>query len=665
MKRKNATRNALFTSVLSLLLCVSMLVGTTFAWFTDEVVSGMNTIAAGNLDVELFYSKNLDFSDEKKVDGQTLLFTDKDGNKIEHWEPGVVAYTNLQVANVGTLALTYRMSLNFGNMNTVTYEGAEYDLSDVLQVAIVDGGFTGERDDAHALTNYQPMESFHVEGELEGDSKAETIGVVVYWMPGDNDNIWNINNDKTTSDGEPLRVELGINLFATQEEFENDSFDNTYDEPADNTIAAGETVRLDEDGQKIEENYVNNGTLIIEGGEVDTDSYAVDNRGTAILEDVTVNAGNPGNYALIARGEDAVTTLDQVDLTSGGGAIAAADGATVTVNGGKYVVDSTSTSGRYVIYASGAGSKVIVNDGDFSWSTAKNQKRAYVYAGAGTTVEINGGTFGKASTRSGYTAGILGDGTVIIKGGTFGFDPSKWVAPGYKAEKSGDTWTVGPMATDNAGLNDAIAGGETEIALGAGEYTLPTTTGDVSISGTKDVEITIGKPKAENVALTGVTVIGSGYATGIQHSQKVVFEDCVIKGVQCLYADEVLIKDCTIDLTEVVDYIWTYGAKNVTFDGCTFNTNGKAILIYNEGADLVTNVTVKNCTFNATQSALASGATAAAIEIDSSLSTNGHYTLTTENNKVDEDFSSEWRVKKSGTDNTTVNGVICNAITSG
>ena len=53
MKRKNVTRSALLTSVLSLLLCVSMLVGTTFAWFTDTVVSGVNTIASGNLDVEL------------------------------------------------------------------------------------------------------------------------------------------------------------------------------------------------------------------------------------------------------------------------------------------------------------------------------------------------------------------------------------------------------------------------------------------------------------------------------------------------------------------------------------------------------------------------------------------------------------------------------------
>ena len=94
MKRKNATRNALFTSILSLLLSVSMLVGTTFAWFTDEVVSGLNTIQAGNLDVELY-------ANGAQVKNDTQLFV------AELWEPGMVVYENLQVRNVGTLALKY------------------------------------------------------------------------------------------------------------------------------------------------------------------------------------------------------------------------------------------------------------------------------------------------------------------------------------------------------------------------------------------------------------------------------------------------------------------------------------------------------------------------------------------------------------------------------
>ena len=58
MNKKN-TKRALLTSVLSLTLCGSMLVGTTFAWFTDSVSSTNNVITAGNLDVELYYKTKL------------------------------------------------------------------------------------------------------------------------------------------------------------------------------------------------------------------------------------------------------------------------------------------------------------------------------------------------------------------------------------------------------------------------------------------------------------------------------------------------------------------------------------------------------------------------------------------------------------------------------
>ena len=62
----------------------------------------------------------------------------------------------------------------------------------------------------------------------------------------------------------------------------------------------------------------------------------------------------------------------------------------------------------------------------------------------GAVVYVNGGTFGQASTRDGYKEGIKTNGTgkVIITGGTFGFDPSAWVASGYVATKTGSTWTV-------------------------------------------------------------------------------------------------------------------------------------------------------------------------------------------------------------------------------
>ena len=62
--RKSTTKRALLMSGLAMLLSISMLVGTTFAWFTDTVSSGTNTIVAGNLDIELYHS-NKEVTDEK------------------------------------------------------------------------------------------------------------------------------------------------------------------------------------------------------------------------------------------------------------------------------------------------------------------------------------------------------------------------------------------------------------------------------------------------------------------------------------------------------------------------------------------------------------------------------------------------------------------------
>lgn len=153
-----------------------------------------------------------------------------------------------------------------------------------------------------------------------------------------------------------------------------------------------------------------------------------------------VESGTPAHYSLIAKGSK--VTINNANINSGGGGIGAVDGAEVTFNGGTLAVNSASTSGRYLFYAEGEGTVITINGGEFSFSKTLNQKRAYIYAGAGTTVYVKGGTFGKASTRSGYEAGILGSGTVIITGGTFGFNPTAWVADGYQAVENAGVWTV-------------------------------------------------------------------------------------------------------------------------------------------------------------------------------------------------------------------------------
>ena len=96
-------RRVLLISALCILLCVALMVGATFAWFTDAVTGGKNTITAGNLDVALEYST--DMVTWASVEGRTDLL---DPNAL--WEPGHTELVYLRITNRGSLALNYRFS---------------------------------------------------------------------------------------------------------------------------------------------------------------------------------------------------------------------------------------------------------------------------------------------------------------------------------------------------------------------------------------------------------------------------------------------------------------------------------------------------------------------------------------------------------------------------
>lgn len=236
MKRKNTTRNALFTSIISLLLCVSMLVGTTFAWFTDSVVSGNNVIAAGNLNIELYHDGN------KKVDSSTNLFNDV------LWEPGVVIYENFTIKNEGNLALVYDFAMNWGDYNTLA---GQYNLTQVLKVAMVDDHVSGNREAVIAAGEgkWAALDSWSFSGEMTTKGETKDFALIIYWEPSDNDNNWNVQNGKTLDKGDHLYVNLGINLQATQKMHESDSFGPDYDGLAsDWDGSTGEVPEADEDG---------------------------------------------------------------------------------------------------------------------------------------------------------------------------------------------------------------------------------------------------------------------------------------------------------------------------------------------------------------------------------------------------------------------------------
>ncbi len=245
------TKKSLLVSVLSLVLCFAMLLGTTYAWFTDSVQSGKNTITAGNLDIELLHT-NANVTDAAVKDS-TDLFLAKDGTAIK-WEPGVIAYENFTVENLGDLALKYAFTLNVHNCNNLNGKC----LTDVIKVAVVDGGFKGTtRADIPAGTEFGDLTGFIKNGNLavSGDNSKNTYGVVLYWEPTDHDNDYNVNNGQKTDDnGNALFIEFGVNLVATQDTVEADSFGTDYDKtaplavsftPMTKKLADNETLRIE------------------------------------------------------------------------------------------------------------------------------------------------------------------------------------------------------------------------------------------------------------------------------------------------------------------------------------------------------------------------------------------------------------------------------------
>ena len=104
MTNSTNTKRALLTSIVAMLLCFSMLLGTTFAWFTDEAISTNNKIVAGTLDIALFQIKA----------GEEIEITDTSApvfNTDIVWAPGHEAAVDLKLKNMGNIALEWKLKI--------------------------------------------------------------------------------------------------------------------------------------------------------------------------------------------------------------------------------------------------------------------------------------------------------------------------------------------------------------------------------------------------------------------------------------------------------------------------------------------------------------------------------------------------------------------------
>ena len=202
MKLKSK-KSALLLSFTSLLLCFAMLAGSTFAWFTDTASTGVNKIVSGKLDVALEMADGTNEDGTTKwvnAEGKTLQFKTADNRTTDIlWEPGCrYELPALRVVNNGNLALKYKIQ--------ITGIQGDAKLNKVIDWTINDADINLTEE--HLLAG-QKGDPFTIKGHMQ-----ETAG-----------------NDyqKLSIDG------IGITVYATQYNHENDSYGPDYDQYADMT----------------------------------------------------------------------------------------------------------------------------------------------------------------------------------------------------------------------------------------------------------------------------------------------------------------------------------------------------------------------------------------------------------------------------------------------
>ena len=233
MKSNKTVRKALWMSMLSIALCLTMLVGTTFAWFTDTASTAVNKIQTGNLDIEVKYT--LDGENWKLLDGAADLF------QKGLWEPGHTEVVALKFKNNGNLALKYSINMNIVEEKTgINKAGQEYRLSDYLKVKTLSqeasqigdiciGMAFAQRNDG---LGYTATASFKDAAVLDHDlflapGEVGNYLIMKVYMPETVGNEANaISTDKAAF------INFGLKVVATQATYESDSFGNTYDQNA-------------------------------------------------------------------------------------------------------------------------------------------------------------------------------------------------------------------------------------------------------------------------------------------------------------------------------------------------------------------------------------------------------------------------------------------------
>ena len=328
MNESTKTKKALRGSLFALFLCIVLLIGTTFAWFTDTASTGVNKIQSGKLKVGLQY-KDTDgkWQDATKT---TLDFVKAKDAKDEAilWEPGCTyELPQIKVVNEGNLALKYVIK--------VTGIQGDAKLNEVIDWT-VDGNALDKDQTLLANKESDPMT---IKGHMQESAGNEYQDLSI--------------------DG------ITITVYATQDTVESDSIDNQYDKDAQytETIAEGKTFT--------------SGTHTINTGVTATKANAIAVKATGSSTNVTItggtfNGGSGGNNQCIHVANGATVTIKDGTFTVGGDAkgegnsVIESNGGNIIIEGGFFQTDYSWRGFYYVLnQQNGNPGTITVKGGTF------------------------------------------------------------------------------------------------------------------------------------------------------------------------------------------------------------------------------------------------------------------------------------------------------------
>ncbi|MBE6647297.1 MAG: leucine-rich repeat domain-containing protein [Ruminococcaceae bacterium] len=596
-----STKRALIVSVLSLFICFTMLLGTTYAWFTDSVTSAGNIIKTGTLEVEMHWAKATE-------DPSSANWQDASAGAIfkhQNWEPGYVEARHIKISNVGSLALKYKLA--------ISPNGEVSELADVIDVYFVDPAVKVEtRDSLAALTPVGTLREMIEDPDgaaygslLKDEVKTVTIALKMRENAG--------NEYQNLSIG----TSFSVVLMATQDNVEADDLDENYDdieipemhiENIDGVTYGstidGDRVMISVDDYTLTTFTVDDKVTVLGTGDGVNDNDRVfgknapltsltlpeglteikDNALNALPNLTTVNIPSTvktiGIQSFRTTGMSEVTLPENVETVKLGAFRDMANLTTVTVEGN-------------------------VAFDNYAFRSCPNLTSIYLL---GDDVTFAGGQFATHSDN-GDATGI----TIYVKNATVAARvyAAQTSAYGYEVKILGDAVDGSDAqevvkATNNTQLDDAIQAGTTTVVLGSGNYIIPDSAQGktLTIVGNGDTVVATqddGSYEGCDYSLDGATVTFEGITINTDSTTctgyarcKGTYNNCTINGTFTLY-DNSTFNNCEFNVTGDVYNIWTWGASEATFNNCTFNSDGKAILLYG-GSN--TKLTLNGCTFN-------------------------------------------------------------------